>query len=139
MGNRIGVIFHENWNDFSPLMYSHYGENTIPFKLQQFIRTYYKENDINDKSSGHKYDPCHMMVGFLQFIDKDIHIRVENLSDKQIEELEKEHDYPNCFEGDCWIINISRNSFGETIHDIGYMLDNDNLLTDELKNEYDNY
>ena len=115
MGNRVGVIFHEDWKEFSPLMYSHYGAELISFEMQDFIKEYYKENDIKDYTDGHKYNPCHMMVGFIQFIDKDIHIRIENLEQFQIEKLKSKHEYPNCFDGGCLIINVSRKHYGEII------------------------
>ena len=139
MSNSIGVIFHEDWKEFSPFMYSHYGANCIPFELQNFLKEYHNENDIKDCTDGHKYNPCHMMVGFLQSIDKDIHIRVENLEDFQIEKLKNNHEYPNYFSGGCWIINISHEHYGETIGNEGYYLDNNNLFLDKLKNEWDCY
>jgi hypothetical protein len=82
-----------------------------------------------------------MMVGFLQSIEKDIHIRVENLCDFQIDKLEKDHKYPNCFSGGCWIIDVSRENYGKTITDNNiYYLDNSNIFSDEIKNiNYENY
>jgi hypothetical protein len=141
MSNSVGVIFHEDWKEFSPFLYSHYGADTVPFYLQNFIREYYKKWDIKDEKNthdGHKYNPCHMMVGFLQSIDKDIHIRVENLDEYYINKLIKNHEYDNCFSGGCWIVNVSIEHYGETVIGNGYCLDNDNLLLDKLKNEYNN-
>ena len=43
MGNRVGVIFHEDWGDFSPLLYSHYGADLIPFQIKEYIIKYYKQ------------------------------------------------------------------------------------------------
>jgi hypothetical protein len=137
MGKSIGIIFHDNWEDFSPLMYSHYGADSEIFFVQRFLREYYKENNINEHDR-YKYDPCHMMVGFLQSIDKNIHIRVQNLSDFHIEKLDNDHIYLNCFDGGCWIINVSREHFGEINTDsYSYYLDNNNIFNDEIKREYD--
>jgi hypothetical protein len=140
MSNRIGVIFHDDWNDFSPLMYAHNGGSSIPFEIKDFLIEYYKEHDINNHTDGHLYNPSHMMVGFLQFLDKDIHMRVENLSDRQINTLKQEREYPNCFDSGCWIINISNKNYGDTITgDDRFNLKNDNLFSDELVNDEDNY
>lgn len=140
MSNRIGVIFHEDWNDFSPLMYSHHGGSSIPFEIKDFLVEYYKEHDINNHTNGHKYNPSHMMVGFLQSLDKSIHMRVENLNDRQINTLKQEHEYPNYFDSGCWIVNISNKNYGDTITgDDRFNLKNDNLFSDELVNDEDNY
>lgn len=135
MGDRVGVIFHEDWNEFSPIMYSHYGANSMPFQIQNYIKEYHEKYNIDD-NSGHKYNPCHMMVGFIQYLDKDIHIRVESLESFQIDKLKNEHEYPNCFEGGCWIINVSKNNYGDTIVGDNYYLDNENIYKDELKSDY---
>lgn len=114
MGNSVGVIFHEDWENFSPLLYSHYGADLIPFQIKEYIVKYYNQYDIND-NDGHKYEPSHMMASFIKFLDEDIHIRIENLADFQINKLKNEHEYPNYFDGGCWIVNISRNNYGEVI------------------------
>ena len=114
MGNRVGVIFHEDWEEFSPLLYSHYGANLMPYQIQEYIVKYYKQHDVN-VNDGHKYDPSHMMAGFIKFLNEDIHIRIENLSEFQINQLKNEHNYPNYFEGGCWIVNISRKNYGEVV------------------------
>lgn len=114
MGNRVGVIFHEDWKEFSPLLYSHYGANLMPYQIQEYIVKYYKQHDVN-VNDGHKYEPNHMMAGFIKFLDEDIHIRIENLTEVQINKLKNEHNYPNYFEGGCWIVNVSRGSYGEIV------------------------
>jgi hypothetical protein len=135
LGNRVGVVFHEDWQEFSPLLYSHYGANLLPIEIQNYLKKY-KDDYSLDNHSGHLFNPCHMMVGFLQSIDKDIHIRVENLSNNQIVLLQTTNEYPNCFEGGCWIINISTKNFGQTICGDGYILVNENIVEDELESEY---
>jgi hypothetical protein len=132
MGNRIGVIFHEDWKEFSPFMYSHYGADTIPFRIQQYLKEYKNKHDLNN-NDGHLYNPCHMLVGFLQSIDKSDAIRVENLSEKDAERIFNEHEYSNCFEGGCWLVNVSTKHFGEVTGDINYILDNDNIVDDTLE------
>ncbi len=128
MGNRIGVIFHEDWNDFSPLLYSHYGADFIPLKIQEYIREYYEKYDINNHD-GHEYDPCHMMAGFIKFLDVDTHMRIQNLDRSQINKIQNKHEYPNCFEGGCWIINVSRKNYGRTTGNTNYSLENNNIYT----------
>lgn len=139
MSNRIGVIFHNDYEGFSPLIYSHYGANSLIFEIQSFLREYYKKYDINDCTDGHKYNSCHMMVGLLQYIENDIHIRVENLSDSSIEILENEHEYINCFDGGVLIINVSNENFGKVDGDNSYFLNNDNLFSDDIENIEDSY
>lgn len=130
MANRIGVIFHENWEFFSPLLYSHYGGNLLPLKIREYITQYHKKHDTSD-GDGHKYEPSHMMAGFIKYLDEDIHMRVENLTESQIKRLKNEHKYPNYFDKGCWIINVSRNNYGKTIKgdidwvDIGNILKRD--------------
>jgi hypothetical protein len=136
MGSRIGLIFHDNWEEFSPLMYHHFGENSIPFEVQKFIQNYYDKHNTNT-GNGHEFSPGHMMVEFLQTLDKNIHMRVQNISDKQIKILKQNYDYPNYFDGGCYIINIAKDRYGETICGEGYFLDNNNILTDKLKNQWD--
>lgn len=127
MGNRVGVIFHKNWEDFSPLLYSHYGADLMPFQIQEYITNYYTQNNIND-NDGHKYEPSHMMVGFIKFLDEDIHIRVENLTELQIDKLRNEHNYPNYFDGGCWIVDVSKGSYGEAVKGDVDWIDMGNIL-----------
>jgi hypothetical protein len=135
MGNRVGVILHEDWNNFSPLLYSHNGANLIPFKLQEYLKQYIKDHNL-DNHDGHLYNEEHMMLGFIQSLDKDVHMRIESLSESSIQKLQDEHDYPNCFDCGCWIVNVSTGNFGETVSGDGYYLDNDNIVKDELNSEY---
>ena len=132
MGNRIGVIFHYDWEEFSPLFYSHFGAESIPFKLQKYLKDYdiqYKRCNTN----GHLYNPEHMMLGFIQSLDKDIHMRIQNLNECNLEFLQNNHNYPNCFEGGCWKVNVSENNFGKTVCGGNYLLEHDNIVQDELE------
>lgn len=138
MGNRVGVVFHENWNEFSPLLYSHNGADLIPFQIQNYIKEYYSKHNI-DNRDGHEYEPSHMMAGFIKFLNEDIHMRIENLEKFQIDKLISDHEYPNNFEGGCWIINVSRNNYGGTIEGDNYWLYDGNIFKDKLKNSYDLY
>lgn len=138
MGNRVGVILHDNWNDFSPLMYSHYGAEYIVIKLQEFLREYKNKYDMTN-NDGHQYNPCHMIVGFLQSLEPDIHRRVENISDYGIEKLKADKEFPNYFDGGCWIVDVSKTNYGETVVGDNFTLENDNIVNDKLINEYENY
>jgi hypothetical protein len=133
LGDRIGVIFHEEWNYFSPMLYSHYGANSIPIQLQEYLREY---TTINSKElcTGHIYNSKHMMVEFLQSIEKDIHLRVQNLSEGSEAILRKDNEYLNCFEGGCWIVDVSKRNFGDTICSggVNYYLQYNNIVNDEL-------
>lgn len=132
MSNRIGVIFHNDYESFSPLIYSHYGANSLIFEIQNFLRGYYNKYDINDCIDGHKYNSCYMTVGLLQYIENDVHISVENLSYSDIEILESEHEYVNCFDGGVLIINVSNQNFGKVDGDNSYLLKNNNLFSDDI-------
>ena len=136
MSDSIGLIFHENWNEFSPLMYYHYGADGTPFQIQNYMKQYLQEHELNNRD-GHIFSPCHMMVGLLQSMSKSVHIRVENLTEQQIETLQEHHDYPNYFDGGCWIINVSTDNFGDTVCGDNYTLENDNIVKDELKSIYE--
>ena len=136
MGNSIGVIFHNNWEEISPFLYSHYGADIIPFEIQSYLREYLATHSL-DNHDGHKYSSEHMIVGFIQSIDKDIHMRVESFSDKMTELLIKNQKYSNCFDAGCWIINVSTDHFGETVVGDNYTLENNNIVQDELKSIYD--
>ena len=92
MGNRIGVIFHDNWNDFSPLFYSHNGADGIPFNVQNFLKNY-DDKYKRCNNDGYLYNPEHMMLGFIQSIDKHVSMRIENLSDSQIDILKEHKEY----------------------------------------------
>ena len=135
MGNRVGIILHEDWEEFSPLLYSHYGAELRVCQLREFLIQYKKEHDL-DNHDGHLYNPCHMMVGYLQHIDKNVHIRVENLSDDSIKQLQETHEYLNGFDGGCWIVNVSTKNFGETIEGDNYYCDG-NIVDNDLKSPYD--
>jgi hypothetical protein len=130
LGNRIGVILHRDWEEFSPLMYSHYGAGSRVFQLQNFLIEY-RQNHQLPNNDGHLYNPCHMMVGFLQSIDKDIHTRVKGLDDHQVQNLQKIHEYPNAFDGGCWIVNVSPDNFGETVEGDGFTCQG-NIVGNEL-------
>lgn len=130
MGNRIGVILHRDWEEFSPLMYSHYGAGSRVFQLQEFLKEYKKNHEIPNYD-GHLYNPCHMMVGFLQSIDEDVHTRVEGLSDLSEKKLIDTHEYPNAYDGGCWIVNVSPDNFGETVEGDGFTC-NGNIVNNEL-------
>ena len=136
MGNRIGIIFHENWQDFSPLLYSHYGAELIPFQLQQYIKNYYQKYDMKS-NDGHLYNPSHMMAGFINYLAESVHIRVENLTKENIDKLQSENKYLNSFDGGCWIINVSKDNYGETVVGDNYWLENGNILNDRLRNDYE--
>ena len=59
MGNRVGIIFHEDWEEFSPLLYSHYGSELRVMQLQDYLREYKEEHSL-DNHDGHKYSPEHI-------------------------------------------------------------------------------
>ena len=139
MANRIGLIFHNDYKEFSPLLYSHHGANSLIYEVQDFLREYYKKYDISDCVDGHKYNSCHMMVGLLQHLDNDIHIRISNLSDCNIEILKSEHEYYNCFDGGVLIINVSNKNFGKLDGNNDYNLENDNLFSDNIEHMEDSY
>lgn len=134
MGNRVGLILHEDWNEFSPLLYSHHGADSLPWELQNYLRQYILDNDINDNCDGHKFNCCHMIVGFIQSTSKNIHVRVENLSNLEIQKLIDEHECSNCFDGGCWIVNVSTKNYGAVSGDgdNGYILKNNNIVFDEF-------
>lgn len=134
-----GVILHNNWDGFSPLLYSHYGENTIPFQLKKYL-TEYKEKHNFDNHDGHLYYCSHMMAGFISTLEENVHIRIENLAyDSQVL-LQNEHEYPNGFDGGCWIVNVSTDNYGETCIDTGsYKLQSDNIVDDDIESNYDDY
>ena len=54
--------------------------------------------------------------------------RIENLTAFQINKLKNEHEYPNYFDGGCWIVNISRNNYGEVIKGDIDWIDMGNIL-----------
>lgn len=136
MGNRVGVIFHNDWYEFSPLLYSHNGADEIPILVQTFLKEYDKQHK-RCNTDGHLYNPEHMMVGFIQSLNKNVHMRIESLTEYQINMLKEHHEYPNCFDGGCWIINISILNYGKTECGDNYYLKNDNIVTDELESVYD--
>lgn len=111
MGNRVGVILHNNWEEFSPLLYSHYGADTIFPNLKTYLKKYELDNSKNSHS-GHIYNCKHMMVGFIQTLDPDIHIRIESLDFSNINKLKNHKTYPNYFEGGCYIVNVSEDKYG---------------------------
>ncbi len=129
MGNRVGVIFHENYKYFSPLIYDHFGADNMLDHIHNYIEDYEKKysKDIND---GHLYSCGHMLVGFLRFIEADKHIRVENLSDDQIENLKFKHNYPNFFEGGCFLVNIDKSNCGN-IENYNTLRDKNDILLGE--------
>lgn len=112
MGNRVGVIFHENWDNFSPLLYSHYGADTMSYSLKTFIKDYKTKHP--EKTSGHLYDASHMMANFIKFLDEDIHMRIDNLSDVAYDSIQHSHIYDNCFEGGCMLVDVSFGNYGNT-------------------------
>lgn len=134
MGNRVGVIFHENWNCFSPLLYSHWGAEYIPWKIQEYVKDYYVEHQHGlNGHDGHKFNASHMMLGFVQTLDKDIHMRVENLSDEDIKNIIEKRELENNFDGGCWLVNIAPDHYGDISGDgiyFGHYLKNDNMLNE---------
>lgn len=140
MGNRIGVIFHKNFEEFSPLLYDHYAADSLPRLLQEYLRDYKASH--KSQESGHTYNPAHMMADFIGYIADNEpfgndHIRVENLSPIKIEKLQTVHEYLNCFEGGCWIVNVDFENFGDAIQESGYVLYKNNIVDDELDSKYD--
>ena len=136
MSNNIGVIFHDNWEEFSPLLYCHNGAVGIPLFVQDYLKNYDIEHKRN-RNGGHLYNPEHMIIGFVQSLNKDIHMRVQNLTEEQIDILKEHHECQNYFDGGCWIIDVSVYNYGNTECGGIYYLDNDNIVNDELKSDYD--
>jgi len=135
MGNRIGIILHDDWEYFSPLLYSHYAADCRVWQLQKYLREYKVKHEIPN-NDGHKYNPSHMLVGYLQSFNPDIHTRVENLSDDQIEEIRENHFYSNCFDGGCWIVNINPYHFGQTHGDYSFKYKN-NIVDNDLIEDFE--
>lgn len=108
----------------------------IHIQLQEYLKEYRIHNDINE-NDGHKYASEHMIVGFMQFIDKDIHMRVSNLDEYDIKIIKEKNNCDNCFSGGCWIVNVSKTNFGIISGDINYSLENNNIITDKLKSMED--
>jgi len=113
MGNRIGVIFHEDWNCFSPLLYSHYGASTIRNDLQVFLEDYKTRYPV--KTSDHLYNTAQMMASFIKFLDEDIHLKIANIPDVAYDRLQRAHHYYNGFEGGCILANVTMEHYGELV------------------------
>lgn len=108
MGNRVGVIFHEDYELFSPLLYSHNGGNLITEQfIEEYLDSYHEIYLVND--DGHKYDCEHMMYGFIQGIGIDLHNRISSINDSELKLL---HEYKNCFENGCFLVNVSFKNYG---------------------------
>ena len=130
----MGVIFHEDWNHFSPLLYSHNGAELRIIQLQEYLRDY-KSKYTTSNNDGHKYNADHMMVGYIQSIEPDIHVRVQNLSGEEIVVVKETHEYRNCFDGGCWIVNVSEYNFGDTIEG-SCLTCGGNIVKNDLQNRY---
>ena len=111
MGNRIGIIFHENYKYFSPLIYDHWGGEDMKERIYSYLE-YYNEKYYEEEHDGHLYNCGHMAVGYLVFIKADKDVRVENLSDSELERLKLDHNYPNEFDYGCLLVNVNENNFG---------------------------
>jgi hypothetical protein len=111
MGNRIGIIFHENYEYFSPLIYDHFGGENMKNWVYAYLEDYNKKYCKEDHD-GHLYNCDHIVVGYLVFIKADRDVRVENLSNEQLEELKLNHKYFNEFDAGCLLINVEKNNFG---------------------------
>lgn len=135
MGNRVGIILHDNWVDFSPLLYSHNGASCRVWQLQKYLREYKLKHNIPN-NDGHIYNPEHMMVGYIQSFDTDIHTRIESMSDYQMSSLQDTHNFPNCFDGGCWIVNVNPEHYGETNGDYEERY-NGNIVENELSEEFE--
>jgi hypothetical protein len=108
MGNRVGVIFHEDYERFSPLLYSHFGGSVINESfISEYLDSYKDLYPIND--DGHKYNCEHMMYGFMQSIGVDLHNRICNVDYDRLKETQ---DYPNFFDNGCFLVNVSFVNFG---------------------------
>lgn len=108
MANRVGVIFHNSYSEFSPLLYSHFGGDIINTEfIQEYLNSY--RDLYPEKDDGHKYDCEHMMYGFLQGIGVDLHNRICNVN---FEKLIETQNYPNCFESGCYLVNIDYDNYG---------------------------
>lgn len=126
---------HENWNHFSPLFYSHNGTELRVMQLQKYLRDYRLKYPTSN-NDGHLYNASHMMVGFVQSIEPNIHMRVENLSPLEIQAIKGIHKYQNCFDGGCWIIDVSENNFGDTIEGTCLTCDG-NIVANDLRNKWE--
>lgn len=108
MANRVGVIFHEEYENFSPLLYSHFGGNVINENfIKEYLDSYKDLYPTND--DGHKYDCEHMMYGFMQSIGVDLHNRICCVD---CDILKETQDYPNCFDNGCFLVNVSFDNYG---------------------------
>ena len=112
MSNSIGVIFHNNWADYSPLFYSHYGANIIPIELKEFCKNY-KCNHNLDTNYGHLYECCHIIVNFISMLRTDMYMRIESLNDETQTYITNNHEYLNCFDSGCLLVNVAFDKFGD--------------------------
>lgn len=112
MGNRVGIIFHNNWEEFSPLLYSHHGGCQITKELiEEFINSYRELYPVCD--DGHKYDCDHMMYGFIQSVGVDLHNRICSIDDSVLKETRA---YRNAFDCGCFLVNVDFDNYGEIIN-----------------------
>lgn len=112
MGNRVGIIFHNNWDDFSPLLYSHNGGYQITKEfIEEFLNSYRELYPVCD--DGHKYDCEHVMYQFIQSVGVDLHNRICSLSESEVHALSSDYWYRNYFESGCFLVNVDFNNFGE--------------------------
>jgi hypothetical protein len=103
MGNRIGIIFHENYKYFSPLIYDHFGGEY----MIELVRAYLKED-----RNGYIYNCGCAAVVYLAYIKAGRYVRIENLSDSQLERLKLDHKYSNEFDASCLLVNVEKSNFG---------------------------
>lgn len=127
MGNRVGVILHNSFSSFSPLFYSHYGADYIPYRLRTYLVEYYSKNPRNT-NDGHLYNCKHVMTGFIKALPPNVHERVESLSCDASMEVANDGMYQNCFDGGCYIVDVSTENYGQVVGDGHVKFQRNNIM-----------
>ena len=134
MGDRVGVIFHNNFEDFSPLFYSHYAASSTPYKVRRYLMKYNSTVPKNNRD-GHMYNCKHIMCGFIKTLDDSIHERVESISQDIMDEIATTKVYLNYYDGGCYIIDVSEKNFGNVSGDGNLNFIDNNILNDTSEDE----
>ena len=113
MSNRVGYIFHEDFDNFSPLLYVGNGGYGSYYQLKTFINQYLEQHG-GDTSNGMLFSADATLYDFIIHLGySPTSCRLKNLNNEATVCIRRDHIYKNCFDSGCYIVNVSHKSFGE--------------------------
>lgn len=111
MGKVIGVVFHDGWNNYSPIYITNLGSGYFRKYIKYFLVDYaygLPTYHYDDES----YEPNHVMAKFIASSDYNYDNKIVLLTNQEIEKIKSEKIFDNQDVRKCFFVDVTKKNCG---------------------------